>query len=89
MDGIKLRTIKITAGCLGEYEIFTTNATDDIILENLKYIDELENNGEQVPLNPYFIIENKGYVVNVIGNHDTINNIDDIIIDKEFDYYNL
>lgn len=86
---VELRTIKISAGCSNEYELFETNADDKIILENLKLLEELEENGEQIPFNPYFLIQEKGYTLNVLGNHDSINNIDDIVIDKEFDFYNL
>ena len=83
------RTIKITAGMIPEFEIISTNAPDHIIKAQLMYIAACEEEGKQVPQNPYGMIEEFGYVVNVIGNQDnlTTEDLEDVIIDAEFDYY--
>ena len=85
------RTIKITAGMTQEFEIIWTNAPDQVIKAQLMYIVACEEEGKQVPENPYGMIEEFGYVVNVIGNQDnlTTEDLEDVIIDAEFDYYDL
>ena len=80
------RTIKITAGMTQEFEIIWTNAPDHVIKAQLMYIAACEEEGKQVPENPYGMIEEFGYVANVIGNQD---GTEDAIIDAEFDYYDL
>ena len=47
--------------------------------------------GKQVPENPYGMIEEFGYVANVIGSQDslTTEDLEEAIIDAEFDYYDL
>ena len=85
------RTIKITAGMIPEFEIIWTNAPDHIIKAQLMYIAACEEEGKQVPQNPYGMIEEFGYVVNLIGNQDDLSaeDMEDAIIDAEFDYYDL
>ena len=85
------RTIKITAGMTQEFEIIWTNAPDHVIKAQLMYISACEEEGKQVPKNPYGMIEEFGYVANVIGSQDglTTEDLEDAIIDAEFDYYDL
>ena len=85
------RTIKITAGMTQEFEIIWTNAPDHVIKAQLMYIAACEEEGKQVLENPYGMIEEFGYVVNVIGSQDslTTEDLEDAIIDAEFDYYDL
>ena len=85
------RTIKITAGMTQEFEIIWTNASDHVIKAQLMYIAACEEEGKQVPENPYGIIEEIGYVANGIGSQDslTTEDLEDVIIDAEFDYYDL
>ena len=88
MDMNGYRTIKITAGMIQEFEIIWTNAPDHVIKAQLMYIAACEEEGKQVPENPYGMIEEFGYVANVIGNQDGTE-MEDVIIDAEFDYYDL
>ena len=85
------RTIKITAGMAPEFEIIWTNAPDHVIKAQLMYIAACEEERKQVPEKPYGMIEEFGYTANVIGNHDslTMEDLEDAIIDEEFDYYDL
>ena len=82
----KYRTIKITAGMIPEFQIIWTNSPDHVIKAQLMYFSSCEKEGKQVPENPYGMIEEFGYVANVIGNQD---GTEDAIIDAEFDYYDL
>lgn len=82
------RIVKITAGMTQEFELLWTNAPDHIIKAQLIYISACEEEGKQVPENPYGMIEEFGYVVNVIGNQDSLlYQQEDVNIDTEFDYY--
>lgn len=85
------RTVKITAGITQEFEIISTDAPDDVIKLQLKYISTLEEEGKQVPENPYWIIEEFGYMCNCIGSQDDFDSeeLKDAKIDVEFDYYDL
>ena len=85
------RTVKITAGMTQEFEIISTDAPDDVIKLQLKYISTLEEEGKPVPENPYWIIEEFGYVCNCIGSQDDFDSeeLKDAKIDVEFDYYDL
>lgn len=85
------RTIKITAGMTQEFEIISTDAPNHVIKAQLMYILACEEEGKQVSENPYGMIEEFGYAVNVIGCQDDFDNEDmeTAIIDEEFDYYNL
>lgn len=85
------RTIKITAGMMPEFEIISTNAPDHVIKAQLMYIVACEEEGKQVTENPYGMIEELGYIANVIGSQDslTTEDLEDVIIDAEFDYYDL
>lgn len=84
------RTIKFTAGMISDFEIITTNAPNSVIKANMQYINSCEEDGEKI-INPYRVIESMGYVVNLIGNQDDLSSedLEDAIIDEEFDYYNI
>ena len=85
------RTIKITAGMTQEFEIISTNAPDHVIKAQLMYIAACEEEGKEIPENPYGMIEEFGYVANVIGCQDDFDSEDmeTAIIDAEFDYYDF
>jgi len=85
------RTIKITSGMIPEFEIIWTNAPDHVIKANLMYIIACEEEGKQVPENPYGMIEEFGYIVNLIGCQDDLDeeDLEEAVIDAEFDYYEL
>ena len=55
-----------------EFEIISTNSPDHVIKAQLMYISACEEEGKQVPENPYGMIEEFGYVANVIGNQDDL-----------------
>ena len=88
--GAEFRTVKITSGMIQYFEIISTDAPDHVIKAQLIYISACEEEGRQVPENPYGIIEEFGYTVNCLGCQDDFR-IEDrkIIIDAEFDYYDL
>lgn len=85
------RTVKITAGMTQEFEIISTNAPDHIIKAQLMYISACEEEGKEVAENPYNMIEEFGYTVNLIGCQDNfdIEDMETAIIDAEFDYYDI
>lgn len=85
------RTIKITAGMTQEFEIISTNAPDHVIKAQLMYIAACEEEGKEIPENPYGMIKEFGYTVNLIGCQDDLSqeDLEEAIIDKEFDYYDL
>lgn len=72
-----MRTIKIYSGMAEEYEIIRTDAPNQVIEEQLKrYYD-----GE-----PYELLTNSGYTVDVIGcQYDFDDGLPEI--DKSFDLY--
>jgi len=55
-------TVKIYAGMTGEYEVIETDAPISLIEEQLRRINELEEEGRIVK-NPYDLLENEGYQV--------------------------
>ena len=83
------RIIKITSGMSQEFEIISTNAPDHVIKAQLMYIAACEEEGKEMPDNPYEMIEKFGYKVKVIGSQDnlTFEDLENAIIDAEFDYY--
>ena len=85
------RTVKITAGMTQEFEIISTDAPDNVIKMQFMYINTLEEEGKTVPENPYWIIEEFGYVCNCLGCQDDFDSDDmkTATIDAEFDYYDL
>lgn len=85
------RTIKITAGMTQEFEIISTNAPDHVIKAQLMYIAACEEEEKEISENPYGMIEEFGYVANVIGSQDSLTekDMEDAIIDAEFDYYDF
>lgn len=84
------RTVKITAGMTGEFEIISTNAPDSLIEEQLKSNSAMMKKGFVIE-KPYGIIEVNGFVANVLGCQDDFDSEDmeTAIIDAEFDYYDL
>lgn len=79
------RVIKISAGMTGEFEVIKTDATDEIIEKQLAENSRLEEE-EKVIDNPYGIIKEHGYKIDLVGCQDDID-LDEIVIDVEFDYY--
>ena len=90
-DSKPFRTVKITAGMTQEFEIIMTDAPDCVIKAQLMYISACEEEGKEVPKNPYGIIEEFGYAVNIIGSQDDLSydDLSEIMVDAEFDYYDL
>jgi hypothetical protein len=87
----KFRTIKIFAGMTQEFEIINTNAPDNVILEQLMYLSSRQEELKRMPINPYEMIEDYGYIVNVLGCQDDFDedDLENAVIDAEFDYYDL
>ncbi len=79
-----MRIVKITAGMTGEYEIISTNAPDSIIRDQLTANSLWMENGEDIE-NPYALLEQEGYIVNVLGSQD--DDMEDTVADVEFDFY--
>lgn len=79
------RVVKITAGMTTEFEVISTDAPMEIIEEQLTVNSARQDEGMEIN-NPYDIIEEYGYVVNILGCQDDFDN--DIAIDEEYDYYN-
>lgn len=82
------RTIKLTCGSFEEFEIIFTNATDSAIKADIVYFHSKQEEGEQI-YKPYEIIELLGYTVNFLADQNDISEeeLNEIIIDAEFDYY--
>lgn len=79
------RIVKLSAGMTMEFEIIKTNAPDSVIMANMTYISACQEDMEDID-NPYAVIESMGYEVELIGNQDTMDS-DEVVVDKEFDYY--
>lgn len=79
-----MKVVKITAGMTMEFEVISTDAPMDIIEEQLTVNSARQDEGMEIS-NPYDIIEEYGYVVNILGCQDDFDN--DIAIDEEYDYY--
>lgn len=82
---MKERVIKISAGMTGEFEIIKTDATDEVIEKQLAENSRLEEEGKVID-DPYGIIKEHGYKIDLVGSQDDIE-LDEVIIDFEFDYY--
>lgn len=82
---MKDRVIKISAGMTGEFEVIKTDAVDRIIEKQLAINSILEEEGKVID-DPYGIIKEYGYKIDLVGCQDNID-LDEIIIDVEFDYY--
>ena len=82
------RTIKITARMTQEFEIIWTDAPNELIEKQLAYNGKLETEGKVID-NPYGIVEENGYTVNALGSNDsmTYEDLEEVIVDEEFDYY--
>ena len=86
-----LRTIKMTAGMTQEFEIIKTTAPDHVIKAQLMYISACEEEGKEVPENPYDMIVEFGYYVTVVGSQDSLSeeDLETITINAEFDYHDF
>ena len=84
---MKERVIKISAGMTGEFEIIKTDATDEVIEKQLAENSRLEEEGKVID-DPYGIIKEHGYKIDLVGSQDDID-LDEITIDFEFDYYDF
>jgi len=83
MDDIKMyRKIKLYAGMTSEYEIISTNAPDELIMQQM--VATMQSDGAD----PYGMIEEAGYTVNVLGCQDDYDD-GEIVVNKEFDYYRI
>lgn len=82
---MKSRTIKISAGMTGEFEVIKTDATDEVIEKQLAENSKLEEKGKVID-DPYGIIKDYGYKIDLVGCQDDID-LEEIKIDVEFDYY--
>ena len=82
------RTVKITSGMMQEFEIIWTDAPNELIEKQLSHNGKLETEVNVID-NPYGLIEENGYTVNVLGSNDsmTYEDLEEVIIDEEFDYY--
>lgn len=76
------RKIKLYAGMTSEYEIISTNAPDELIIRQMTATIQSD------ATDPYGIIEEAGYNVDVLGCQDDYDD-GEIVVDKEFDYYRL
>lgn len=77
------RKIKLYAGMTGEYEVISTNAPDELIIRQMTAT--MQSNDIN---NPYGLIEEAGYTVDVLGCQDDYDD-GEIVVDKEFDYYRI
>ena len=77
------RKIRLYAGMTSEYEIISTNAPDELIIQQMAAT--IQSNDID---NPYEIIEEAGYTVNVLGCQDDYDD-GEIAVDIEFDYYRI
>lgn len=82
----EFRTIKLFSGMEPENEVISTEAPYSVIAAQLTYINGCARTGIRVE-NPYGIIESMGYTVNVIGCNYTLDELESLNIDAEFDYY--
>lgn len=80
------RFIKISAGMTQEYEVIQTTAPDEVIIEQLKENNRLNEEGILIE-NPYEVIEAHGFSVECIGCQDDDELLEEIEIDAEFDSY--
>ena len=82
---MKEKVVKISAGMTGEFEVIKTDATDETIEKQLAENSILEEEGKVID-DPYGIIKEYGYKIDLVGRQDDID-LDEIEIDAEFDYY--
>ena len=68
----------------GEYEVICTAAPDALVEKQLRETNRLEEEGKTVE-NPYGLIEQAGFSVEVIDTSDNINEL--YFYDAAFDYY--
>lgn len=80
------RLICLTSGMLGEFEIIKTNATNELIEEQLRLNCRKEVDGEEID-EAYGLIEEQGYTVELVGSHSSIDDIPDEV-NNTFDWYN-
>ena len=79
------RLICLTSGMLWEFEIIKTNATDDLIEEQLRLNCRKEVDGEEID-EAYGLIEEQGYTVELVGSHSSMDDIPDEV-NNTFDWY--
>lgn len=83
-----MATIKIIAGMTGEYEIIRTNAPTELLEQQLKLNNTLEENGERIN-NPYDLLEQKSYEVEIVASSSDDLDIGELLIDYVLDYYDF
>lgn len=79
-----MRIIKITSGCLGEYELIRTDAPDELIHRQLSENVHKEEAG-QVIEDAYSLLTQNGYTVELVSSH--MYSDEEVEADTYFDYY--
>jgi hypothetical protein len=79
-------TVNIYAGMTGDYQVIRTDAPKELIEKQLQHNNELEEKCETID-NPYSLLEQKGYAVELVCSSDDSIDIYTIEIDFELDYY--
>ena len=82
----RLRVVCFTAGMMEEFEVIRTNATKEVIKEQLRINCRKEENGEQID-RPYGLLEDKDYIVELIGSQDDMKFPNDAEYYDWYDYY--
>ena len=78
------RIICFTAGMMEDFEVIKTNAPDELIEEQLRINCKKEVDGEVID-EEFDLLEEKGYVVELVGSSDSLDEIPEV--DKTFDWY--
>lgn len=81
-----MRLICFTAGMTQEFEVIRTDATDEIIEKQLKLNCYQEESGKVID-NPYGMLEENGYIVELIGCQDDMDKPEDATFFDWYDYY--
>lgn len=82
-----MQTIKLMAGMTNEYEIIKTDAPINLINQQLRQNNELQESLKAGYFDPYLLLTESGYEVEIIGCQDDFDQ-QEIEIDIELDYYN-
>lgn len=80
-----MQTIKLYAGMTNECEVISTNAPISLLEQQL-IINNIQQELSSI-INPYELLNSKGYIVNIICSSEDSIDLDTIEIDKELDYY--
>ena len=80
------RTIRIYAGMTRDSEIISTNAPYALIEKSLIILNQKMENKEEI-INPYWILEDAGYTVDIVKAFDEANDLEEFFYDAEFDLY--